>query len=214
MFKTKAEASEFVGGLSKPSKMPGKSFGFSAKLCLTGKVMRDIEGSVCYKCYALKGAYTWKSTVNAHARRYGKLAEALQGGVAQDDWIQAFVKLLENEDYFRWHDSGDLQSVEHLRMIAQVAKLTPWVDHWLPCREYKIVREYLKKYDVPKNLVIRMSTAMIDDLPPGGWKNTSTVHKNGPAVGHECPASKQDNECRDCRACWKQEVQNVSYPAH
>ena len=214
MFKTKAAAGEFVGGLSEPSKMPGKSFGFSAKKCHTGSKLRLVEGSVCFKCYALKGAYTWKSTVAAHDRRYTTLVEALHDTLTEDSWVSAMVKLMQNEEYFRWHDSGDLQSVKHLKMIARVAELTPWIDHWLPTREFGMVREFLKLQARPRNLVIRMSAQMIDQEPPKGFEHTSTVHKNGAVHGYDCPSRFQDNECGNCRACWDDSVQNTSYYAH
>jgi len=214
MFKTKSQAAEFVGGLSQPSKMPGKSFGFSAKLCPTGSVLRDVEGSTCHKCYALKGAYTWRSTVAAHARRYTRLVEALHNTITADAWVDAMTKLLEGEEYFRWHDSGDIQRLEHLELIARVANSTPGVQHWLPTREYKLVREFLKVSSKPVNLVIRLSAQMIDAEPPRGFDNTSTVHKRSKAHGHDCPARFQNNECGNCRACWDVNVANVSYPAH
>ena len=37
--------------------------------------------------------------------------------------------------YFRWHDSGDVQDLDHLRRIYEVCKLTPDVQHWMPTRE-------------------------------------------------------------------------------
>jgi hypothetical protein len=39
------EALKLVGGLSKPSKMPGWAYGTPAKECKTGTKLRDIEGS-------------------------------------------------------------------------------------------------------------------------------------------------------------------------
>jgi hypothetical protein len=44
--KTK-EALKLVGGLAKPSKMPGWAYGTPAKECKTGTKLRDIEGSTC-----------------------------------------------------------------------------------------------------------------------------------------------------------------------
>jgi Gene product 88 len=214
MFPTKAAAAEFVGGLSKPSKMPGMSFGLSATRCQTGGILRQVEGSTCHRCYALKGAYTWKSTVNAHNRRHARLAEALLNTVTRDTWIAAMVRLLKGETHFRWHDSGDLQSVEHLQMIAEVADQTPWVNHWLPTREFGMVREFLRLRSRPRNLVIRMSAQQMDAEPPKGFEHTSTVHKNGAAHGYDCPSRFQDNECGPCRACWDNSVENVSYYAH
>ena len=48
--KTK-EAWTLVGGLSKPSKMPGWSIGLPAKECKTGGKLQAVKGSVCYDCY-------------------------------------------------------------------------------------------------------------------------------------------------------------------
>ena len=31
---------------------------------------------------------------------------------------------------------------------------------------------------------------------------------------HTCPAYKQDNACKDCRACWDQSVFSVDYKKH
>ena len=51
------EALQIVGGLSKPSKMPGWAYGLPAKECKTGSKLVKVPGSVCYNCYALKGCY-------------------------------------------------------------------------------------------------------------------------------------------------------------
>ena len=109
--------------------------------------------------------------------------------------------------YFRWHDSGDVQDEEHLMKIFAVCKATPTVNHWIPTRE-----AWVKKFlpIKPDNLVIRFSATMIDQEAPESWPNTSTVV----TAEATCPAPKQDNECKDCRACWNAEVKNVAYGQH
>ena len=112
-------------------------------------------------------------------------------------------------EVFRWHDSGDLQSVQHLKNIFEVCKATPETSHWLPTREAK----FLKLMDpdvIPKNLIIRMSSHMIDQAPVKFWPWTSTVSTGD----FTCPASKQGNECKSCRNCWDRNIANVSYPKH
>ena len=64
--------------------------------------------------------------------------------------------------------------------------------------------------DCPDNLVIRFSAPMVDQDAPSSWPNTSTVV----TAGATCPAPTQDNECKDCRACWNPEVKNVAYGQH
>ena len=61
---------EKVGGLSKPSKMPGYGYSISAKKCHVGSRLRKIENSVCSTCYALKGRYVFDNVKKAHANRF------------------------------------------------------------------------------------------------------------------------------------------------
>lgn len=120
------------------------------------------------------------------------------------------------EPYFRWFDSGDLQSIEMLQVIAEVARGTPEIQHWLPTREYAILRSYLRTEMPPPNLLIRVSAPMVDGLAPQSFGlPTSTVHANASPQGMPCPATEQKPaNCGDCRACWDPSVENVSYPLH
>ncbi len=194
--------------LTNTSKMPCKSAGFSAKHCITGAKLRKVKGSVCEKCYAFKGNYGFKNAKFAgEARHHQMVADYEAWGVRM---IAAIKK--ENNMYFRWHDAGDIQGNEHLAMIYKVCRATPEVKHWMPTREYKILRRYPGRK--PSNLIIRVSAPMIDGGPPSGFKNTSTVHKEGAPIGKECRAYTRGGECGKCRACWDVSVPNVSYPVH
>lgn len=210
----KSQAQEIVGGLSKPSKMPGPSYSTSAFDCQTGSKLREVAGSVCASCYARKGNYTWPGVKEAHARRLATIAGALADDKARAQWIEAMATLLQGVEHFRWHDSGDVQSPEHFGLICDVARATPGTQHWLPTKEPRYVKRYAG--DVPANLVVRVSAPMVDGPAPQGFANTSTVHKAGaPAAGsHVCPAPTQGGKCGACRACWSRDVANVSYHAH
>ena len=211
----KVMAKQIIGSdLSNTSKMPSKSMNLSALDCKTGSKLVNVEGSVCFGCYALKGNYA----------RY-KLPTKLQPkteNIKKANWSKAMAYLINNQDnkkdknFFRWHDSGDLQSIEHLRKIVEVCNMTPHIMHWLPTREYKIVRSYKINYgEFPSNLVIRLSAHMIDSKPPQMLDLcTSSVHKESNAIGTECPSYKNNNECGDCRLCWNPKVKNISYKYH
>ena len=180
--------------------MPGPSYNLPATQCITGSKLVKIPGSVCKGCYALKGRYNFNNVRLALARRI----ESLQ----HPQWVLAMTILIKGEEVFRWHDSGDLQSVQHLMNIFAVCKATPETSHWLPTREAKFLP--LNTDSIPKNLLIRMSSHMIDQKPVKFWPWTSTVSTGS----FTCPASKQGNECKSCRNCWSREVANVSYPKH
>ena len=196
----KKEAKEITGGLSAPSKMPGPAFNLPAQACITGAKLVKIPGSVCSGCYALKGRYRFRNVKEARARRLA--------GLTHPEWIPAMVVLIDNTPWFRWHDSGDLQGVQHLKNIFEVCKLTPGTRHWLPTREAKFLP--LSPDSIPKNLIIRLSGHKIDKPAAGFWPWTSTVV----TVEKSCPAAEQGNECKDCRACWTRDVPNIAYGKH
>ena len=117
------EALKLVGGLSKPSKMPGWAYGTPAAECKTGTKLRDIKGSTCHKCYAMKGCYVFPVVQAAQYRRLNS--------IKHKDWVRAMVALINSKKskWFRWHDSGDVQDVAHLEKIFTVARLTPETKH-------------------------------------------------------------------------------------
>ena len=208
-FKTIKSAWDYIGGLSSPSKMPCYSYNIPAIECRTGSKLVGISGSVCEGCYALKGNYRQyaKTITPALYRRLDSLKKPY--------WVDAMVYLIDKKEksgYFRWHDSGDLQGKWHLDLIIEVAKRTPNVKHWLPTREYAMLKGYSK---LPKNLIVRLSAHMVDGKPPKGDLPTSTVHSHGTGYnGKECGAYKQDNKCQDCRLCWELPKVNISYLKH
>ena len=195
------EAWALVGGLSKPSKMPGWSIGIPAKECKTGAKLRLIPDSVCEGCYALKGCYVFKVVQEAQYKRL----EAIQ----HPDWVLAMATLINSKkpDVFRWHDSGDVQDVQHLEKIFEVCRLTPSKRHWMPTREAWI-KDHMAS--CPDNLVVRFSSPMIDQGPVKSWANTSTVSTKS----RSCPAPDNNNECGSCRACWDPLVKNIEYGKH
>jgi len=187
--------------------MPCKSYNLPAKNCRVGSQLSKLSGSVCSDCYALKGRYLFPKTQNALRRRLAT--------IRKKNWSTNMARSINNAPFFRWHDSGDIQSLRHLHNIVDVAKRTPDTLHWLPTREVKIVRDFLRNQSAPSNLIIRVSGAMMDGPRPKHFAHTSTVHdRTIPTDSHVCPASTQANQCGDCRACWSQDVGNVSYPHH
>jgi hypothetical protein len=205
----KTIAIKLVGGLSHTTKMPGSSYGLPTANCKIGAALAKIKGTVCNKCYAKRGFYLTfaNAVVPAQQRRLASLDNP--------QWVEAMVKVLDTESWFRWFDSGDLQSVQMLRSIVEVARRTPNVKHWLATREIGMVKAFLKEDSVPDNLVIRLS-ATWPDVPvrPIAGVQSANVHKHLPPVGHECMAPQQHGKCDKCRACWDKNVQTVSYHEH
>ena len=200
----KKEAREITGGLSAPGKMPEGSYNLPAGACQTGQKLAKIPGTPCFKCYAdNRGRYRFPNVKDALSRRLDSLTHP--------QWVEAMAVLIKGKKFFRWHDSGDLQSVQHLINIFEVCKLTPATQHWLPTQERKFLP--LSTDSIPKNLLIRLSNAKNDTKPGKSWSHWSTV-VSAPSGGHLCPAPEQGNECGDCRACWSKDVKEVHYKIH
>lgn len=223
------ELESITGTLSKPSKMPCFSYSLPARKCMVGGRLKAVENSTCFKCYAEKGFYRMPSTVNAMQKRFDAVMSDLHL------WKQCITELIrkkEKSGFFRWHDSGDLQSVEHLVAIAEIALQLPDIKFWLPSREYRIVSQYIEsgKY-IPENLTIRLSAHLVDSkgpqklcdrlnaLLPKYWNqegNTIGSKLVTSTVGSEsgnCKAPLQGGKCLDCRDCWLSKG-NIQYKQH
>lgn len=236
---TLGEARAIAGSLGFPSKMPGTSYGLPATACIAGSKLAAIPGTVCHSCYVLVGrtSYRQPNAKKGMARRLASITDTR--------WVDAMVTLLSrthagpikvdlglvgvrlqrkggsrhryNEPGFhRWHDSGDLQSTDHLRKICEVAARTPTIRHWLPTNELSMVKVFVLNGGViPENLTIRVSSIMIDDPARRDWPQTSSVFTGAPPLNaHRCPAADQGHRCMDCRACWSRTAAHVAYEVH
>ena len=220
---SKAVAKSVCGSLTQTSKMPCKSMSLPTEACQTGYRMAQIPGSICSDCYADKGFYAmYQNTIKpSQFARLDAIWQAMESSELALAWVTGMVSLIGSDSWFRWHDSGDLQGLSHLELIASVCEATPHCEHWLPTREYSIVKEYIAKHgSLPKNLIVRLS-AMYPDQPVkipaslAGIGNVaaSNVHSKGQAWhGVRCGAPDNGGACGSCRVCWTQTT--VSYELH
>ena len=225
----KKEAHKITGGLSAPSKMPGPAFNIPTTACIIGTILRDVIDSTCEGCYAHeRGRYRFPNVKAALNRRLKALEHP--------QWVQAMIVLIKGRPVFRWHDSGDIQSAQHLKNIFEVCKHTPDTKHWLPTREAQFLK-YLDPDVVPKNLKIVFSDHMNDQARGVSWwpytSGVETSHKTP-----HCPAFRTDKRgavhsleafksftkkqkkkldlghCGSCRCCWDRDVKRVIYGKH
>ena len=211
------ENMEVIGGLSTPSKMPWFGWSTSAFKCVVGSELRKIAGSICSKCYACKGRYTFD-------RAQGALERRIQC-IEKPEFVDAFVTVLkilherDGEDRFRWHDSGDIQGMTHLAKLVEIAERVPEVYFYLPTKEAKLISVWMRRHPegFPPNLVIKISHPMIGETFEKGTVvgvDFTTAGRDDDPNLFQCPAiSHQGNKCLDCRACWTKGF-NINYPEH
>lgn len=215
------QAWNIVGGLSFTSKMPGASWGLPASRCQRGELLKKIENSVCAKCYAERHRYAWRQTQQAYERRFERMGDP--------QWLDAMETLVRHYctiavPYFRFFDSGDLQSEEQYMHLVELACRVPEVRFWLPTRETRMLKR--TSVFIPKNLVVRVSSSLLGGSRIASFSHTSAVlgkdlklswpllvEHNDERV-HFCPAPLQNNECGSCRACWSKDVEHVVYLEH
>lgn len=229
LFRSRAAAEKFaketVGGMTQTSKMPSYSYSTSAFDCNVGGKLANVAGSVCSGCYARKNRYLFSATQNALRRRSDII------GADLDTWRENITTFLrgvapfvpETDRFFRWHDSGDIRSAEHLLAIVQIAREVPEWHFWLPTKEYAIVRAFYRDGGVlPANLAIRVSHPMVNARGSalGLGCASGVVDAAHVAIAADspnasvCPAPQQGNTCGNCRACWDSAIVDVFYHAH
>ena len=204
------EALAISGGLSAPGKMPGHAYSLPADSCRLGMVLRHLPRSVCAHCYAIRGRYRFS--------RIGRALRRRLSAISNPRWVDAISALIlrSGEKHFRWHDSGDLQGVWHLRKIIAVCRNLAAVKFWLPTREYQTVEAYRRRCGgIPENLCIRYSAHLVDGPPPLRYGLPVSTVSSSPdkvaAGAYRCPASRSGN-CGRCRACWDSSVRIVDFP--
>ena len=221
-FESIKQALPYIISLSNPSKMETYGYSTSAYKCKQGSILNKIEGTVCHNCYARKGRYIFVSCQECLDKRLDKIQN-------EPYWVDAMIYILNHKkrkgkplELFRWHDSGDLNSMDHLNKIIEIAKKTPNIIHWLPTKELGLIQEYVKtKQPIPKNLNIRISAFNING-EPAKIKNTTTsvvITKDnlGKTEGLDCPVYADPlhgKSCGSCTACYDINIKRINYVKH
>ena len=221
-FESIKQAQPYIVSLSKPGKMETYGYSTSAMECNQGGKLHKVKGSVCENCYARKGRYIFPDVQKCLNKRMDKILN-------EPYWVDAMIYTLNNKriakdllTIFRWHDSGDLQSMQHFRKIIEIARMTPAITHWLPTKEVKLMKEFVKTGEkLPKNLNVRVSAFMINGKPIKlkGMTTSVVVTKDrlGKSKGLDCPVysdPSHGSQCGSCTACYDSTVKNINYQQH
>lgn len=213
--KSYSRAMKIIGSLSRPSKIPTFGYALPAMDCKSGSELRNERNSSCSKCYGYNGWYSFGWVRKAMEKR--------SIAIFHSEWVDGMVYAIKYHmlTEFRWHDTGDLQSVEHLKKICDVAYATPEVKHWLPTQEPEIVYEYWKRHQgFPENLRhgLRLSAKYINGEPPVKLAKKMGIGVSKVVSGkfntsYDCPSSNQNGQCKSCRRCWNDDFM-IIYKLH
>jgi len=202
--------------LSRVTKLDGiRSWSLPAlKTCPGARESSGDVVDVCQCCYALQGHYNMPNVQNVreHNREDWKRFE----------WVNDMIRALQDSRYFRWFDSGDIYHTALAQKILAVVRGTPWCNHWIPTRSYKVerIRPILEALDAEPNAVVRRSGDYTDgSYDAAALSPNAAIVVPSPAETphgvHLCPAYEhQPAKCNGCRACWDPAVRVVAYPIH
>ncbi|MBM3273048.1 hypothetical protein FJY94_07385 [Candidatus Kaiserbacteria bacterium] len=212
-----------IGGFSGPLKMPGTAYCLPAGVACRQGRKNALLGppNACAWCYGMQGHYVTGDVQVAMYRRFACLVSN------PDRWHDAMVALLADYAgrvpprfrYHRWHDAGDVISLEHLHLINEIARQVPAMHFWLPTQEQQLVSRYRREIGAfSGNLVVRVSNSRVlpGDRPVVlGAELASAIYRSSSApTGYPCPAKHHGNYCGPCRACWSLNCALVTYPLH
>ncbi len=215
-----AEAFAIAGPPSRPSKMPWLAYDLPTTDCRMGGRLTGVKGSECTTCYARTGNYLRPKTL--------KRMRAHLASLQDPRWVEAMATIIEvraatvppERRFFRWHSSGDVQNLDHLRKIVEIAERLPGVRFWLQTKELDDVRSYLREHgQFPSNLTVRMSSAFIGKPDTRLGLPATFIIPAGeapPTAAVECSATRpgSDGKCGSCRACWDASIHLIGYHHH
>jgi len=191
--------------------MPGKSWSLQAGDTCPGSinpVSKEVI-EVCADCYAKTGFYRMD---NVKAPRLNNRKDW-----KRTDWADDMVAALDNERWFRWFDSGDIYTAALAQKIYEVARRTPWCNHWIPSKSYNIpkIRYWLDRLKELPNVSVRFSSPSTNGVYTSEHGSvvvqsvTDTIQN-----GKMCDAYTRGGKCGPCRACWDSSINLIVYPLH
>ena len=219
--------------LTSTSKMENGSFGYSASNCKAGGHLQKIKNSICSICYGMVGCYAFKD--------YKTKSKRTVESVSKSFWKEAMVFIIQRKGFkeFRWFDNGDLLSDKMLRDVFYIAEHTPDVKHWLPTKEYRMVKRVIESgLHKPNNLDIRLSAFNINGKPPTKLARRLGVNcsvalttdefnkrkdgfkcHTGHSIKDQFKESKPElyeilSSCSGCTACYNNKVDVIYYEVH
>ena len=151
------------------------------------KRMRQIKGSVCERCYAMRLAGFYGKKCMQPFERNGRL---LNDELA--DW--QIPRL--NVAYCRFHSFGELESDRHYFNLVRIAKANPDTRFALWTKRPDLVTTEL----TPSNMLLVYSTLMVNGcgvIPPGFHKSY-VVRDDGEGINCE-------ESCFTCLKCYKRD---------
>jgi hypothetical protein len=165
---------------------------------------RKIAGSICEKCYSVRGC-----------NMYPALRNMLKGNsdVLANHLIPESELPFINSSIFRFESHGDIHSSIHLQNYVNIAKRNPQTTFTLWTKHYTIAEGFFDMNVKPKNFILIYSSIMVD--VPLKKKNFRHCNKIFTVYSKETIESKNIDincgakDCSKCRMCYTKASRTV-----
>lgn len=152
-------------------------------------------------CYAGKGFY-----VLQRAKYAAQLDLLREDPEAFGAMLRMELAKLPSGAIFRFHTSGDIESLEHVRIIREAITSRPDVKFYLYTRSWMIpdLRDAIERELFPlPNLHVWASTDATMPAAPDGWRVATIAEDGVKPSGPICPEQTgKRKSCTDCGLCW------------
>lgn len=207
-----SERNSKLGNIPSFSVLPG-SAPLSTK---AGRVVSSVPGTcsnceLCEgHCYAIRYTKARPSVAAAYERNTLLLREDPE---RLGRFIVAAIMMFDRP-LFRWNVAGDIDSAEHMQMVANVCAQTPNVKHAIYTHNIKYVTDYMNKFGPISNLAVNWS---IEYKPDEEERATAAKygfqffaydnHSGRFSECAHCPAVDENGErtgfqCYTCQRCY------------
>lgn len=168
------------------------------------------------KCYAQHGVMKFVGVQGAYWRNWRIWNEDPEGFFEQLYYKIKFSGLPK----VRFHDSGDIPSLDYLKQMCKLADRLPAVQFMTYTKQYAIVNEYLYKEFLPENFIIFFSAwdklwevPNPHDLPIAyvKFKDVRLTPEIPPYAFH-CPGKQ--TTCSACGVCFNKKTKAVYFDEH
>lgn len=151
--------------------------------------MRQVENSVCSKCYAAQYE-SFRPTLVTALHRNMFLTER--------EITQRETPVI-NAQIFRFDSYGELHNRVHFENLIRICEYNPETIFTLWTKRKDVVHSVLKQRDKPTNLILIYSSAYLDKSVrvPKNFDKVFTVHSKNSTTDINCHGS-----CNTCRLCY------------
>ena len=161
---------------------------------------RRVKGSICQKCYAVKGCKMYTNLDNV----------LLQNGEILQNKIDV-SEIKTSTIYYRFESHGDLINENHLDNLVRIVENNPQTKFGLWTKHYKITEKYFDTHKKPNNLQLQYSSLKINKkLDINKFKHCDRIFSvYDKEISKTTDINCGSKDCFNCGLCYNKN--NVQY---